>query len=518
MNRQYFEYLNKSKKNLNIILLVINLIFPGLYFIVNFGDGYADAESIIIFALLAVLLETIFLPIIHFNYMNSKSGVDSYFALPISRKEIIVTTLVYIILEVVLTHIIAITPILFIEAPYLFNGFTGLFSFLGADLLFIIASILIMTAIFFKAYSAADGIIIIIGYIFAPLLIYLAYFILIVNTTFAVDVAVGRVGYFFYPFLAINNIVRHFEYFRGEGDYNALFSTMIIIALAVVAIYSIRHDIKHRKAEYASSISTNFFSYPLIIAVAAISIIFAIIFSDLNFPIKIMLLAFLFIGYIIINCISRREIKLKAKDFVLFISGIAISFVVLFGSKLTGGFGVETAFRNLDNLVDYQYTIEIQKDADYKNYFYINLNPGYKVIDLEYIPIINEETVSFIKNLQEDYYKAYKEVALKHYPEISDEYTRPKISTRARVNYKDLTYVYPDYNIDYQRREEISGSIYDINDPQVLDKITADVYTLVENGADIFGNYCIDGNNHIEFNNYEDFVKAIGEYLGEWVY
>ena len=101
MNKEYFKYLLSSKRSLLVFLGVINLLFPTLIYFLSLADGwyYNTAMNTVLYSCALVFLECVLLPVIYFSFLHNKKGVDTYFALPISRKEIYITTYIVIILE-----------------------------------------------------------------------------------------------------------------------------------------------------------------------------------------------------------------------------------------------------------------------------------------------------------------------------------------------------------------------------------------------------------------------------------
>ena len=115
MNKKYFNYLFQSKRNIGIFLLIVNLIFPTLMYFISFSTNELPAtlaEGNIYWSGIILLIECYILPVIYLYFIQNKRSVDTYFALPISRKDIYITTYLYIVLQIVLLHLIAITPIL----------------------------------------------------------------------------------------------------------------------------------------------------------------------------------------------------------------------------------------------------------------------------------------------------------------------------------------------------------------------------------------------------------------------
>ena len=495
MNREYLKYLNKSKTNLNVFLIVINLIFPTLVYFAT-RDNFGFSGDVFVFAaLIMVFIEMLALPVYHFNYINSKARSDRYYSLPISRKEIFLTTLVYIWFEILISHFISILPILFLEFDYLFSSPIYMLKFVCFDIISIITTTSLVSAIFMKAYTTFDGIAIILGYLFSPLIIYFAYVVLLDNTAYALDIPFNFLNYFFYPAMYISLISTTFDY-GGPGIVNQSSATLILTILLVISLWSIIKDTKTRKAEYAGTISNNFFSYPLVIALASIGIIFLIIFAEIPNEVKFILMCCMLILYLVMNFVYRRRIQFKVKDLILFAVAIAIAISINVVAHKTDGFGLGQIYQSLDNPNGVYYSININ---DYSQKVYHDSDGSYSTNEPDSIFFrvetdgkekLNDTLTSTTKALQDRFLNAYhkcRDIDIEEYN--YDRYATMEFNYNLVVNYGNFYYRYPDYSLPYRIRDMVEEEIYDINDPNIVDKILTDVYTMIEEGCVLSGEY-----------------------------
>lgn len=513
MNRQYFNYLHKSKKNLNILLLVINLIFPTLFYFVS----EIDASGVMASALVLVFVEAVALPIVHFNFINSKSGVDTYYALPVSRKEIYITTMIYIVGEILITHFISILPILLIDGAYLFELF-GFIKFLLMDVISIIATVCIASAIFMKAYSTLDGVVIVLGYLFTPILLFISYCTLIENTAYGAVVPFNYITYFFYPYMYILAMTSCFEDVYASMMTNSYFiSMLLVILIGAIGFGSIMSDSKKRKAEYAGAISNNFFSYPLIISLLTIAICFLVVFSDLEYQFKFILLSLLFIAYLVINSVYRRHIEVRIKNFILFLAALGIAISINTIAIKTEGFGLREAYMQMDDIKDIYFGIDLYEELgdDDRNSLTINLD--YNAYDFRSgeFKVPSDALVNKLHELQSRYLELYN----KYLVDACDGFERRfenNISVRMHAHYDMVEYSYPSYKVNFEINDYIMREFYDLESADGIEKMLSDVYTMIENGCHLGGEYYTIENGEsviYEIKTFEDFKECLERYF-----
>ena len=89
-SKEYFNYLLKSKKYLLlfVFLLTIMNILSNKTVDITLG-----IECVICFGL------AYFLPVYIFSYIHNKKAVDTFFSMPISRKAMLITAIIFIILS-----------------------------------------------------------------------------------------------------------------------------------------------------------------------------------------------------------------------------------------------------------------------------------------------------------------------------------------------------------------------------------------------------------------------------------
>ena len=121
MDRNYFKYLVKSNKAMIAFVFIVNAF---IYVIERFNQNYyyssmfSNTGNIVFFYVLCFVL-----PVLLFNHAQNKKSADSFFALPVKRKNVVITSLVSGVLLIVL-------PWVFITLANVVINFENVFSYL----------------------------------------------------------------------------------------------------------------------------------------------------------------------------------------------------------------------------------------------------------------------------------------------------------------------------------------------------------------------------------------------------
>ena len=92
MNKKYFKYLFKANANMLIFMAILNFAIVTLDFL--FEKGLYDYHGSTVGVLLVV--ECMVLPLYLLRFLFSKSGADVYFGLPLKRREVVFTNMIFI--------------------------------------------------------------------------------------------------------------------------------------------------------------------------------------------------------------------------------------------------------------------------------------------------------------------------------------------------------------------------------------------------------------------------------------
>ena len=443
MNKKYFSYLFQSKRNIGIFLLIVNLIFPTLMYFISFSTNELPAtlaEGNIYWSGIILLIECYILPVIYLYFIQNKRSVDTYFALPISRKDIYITTYLYTVLQIVLLHLIAITPIL-------------LSQFTNVKIIYVLIYLLVLTfvvmavvlavfAIIFRANSLFDAIALLALYTLLPL------FFEMTLETFCYDALYGvnrwslfDFGYMFLPIIFMQSFQKFIlDFFiksvtRNLTSFiylNYKYCLLLIGIIGLVALVLCLNSIKTRKAEDAEQISNNLLSYPLLIALITFSLVLTVVIANDTISQTFIYLAMIFVGYLVMTFIYRRKIAITKRSVILFATSILLSFGFQYASNQTNGFGLSYLYQKQSTITDISGSFEINADdVSYSVYFNDkNVHSDYTDADF----------VNFIKARQ-DYYVD------KHYSELNTNNSVPyenRLYSSIYVHYDKGAYSYGD--------------------------------------------------------------------------
>ena len=169
MDRNYFKYLVKSNKAMIAFVFIVNAF---IYVIERFNQNYyyssmfSNTGNIVFFYVLCFVL-----PVLLFNHAQNKKSADSFFALPVKRKNVVITSLVSGVLLIVL-------PWVFITLANAVINFENVFSYLvlfGIVVLTAVVLIVFNSAIYLLANNNVDGIIIMLCYSLMPFIFVMLY-------------------------------------------------------------------------------------------------------------------------------------------------------------------------------------------------------------------------------------------------------------------------------------------------------------------------------------------------------
>lgn len=364
MNKTYFQYLLRSKRHLSIFLILIGLL-PTFVFILEYGNydqnrNLALALSMMIFI---SFVEALILPYIYFNFLQSKRALDTYYNLPIDRSKLVITNFIHMYLSVIISLLIGIIiPILMTistaVSPFFILPF---FIFMAIGIAMIMLYVL---AIIYKTYSIIDSILITIAYLLIPVIFTLALSIfddtqvfMSVNSFELIFKYANMPTAYFVPLFSMIDIITFNTSFVDVG-YGLMIETILI---AIVAMISIRNDIKTRKAEVSETVSSNFFAYPLALGLGTMGVFLVVGLSGVDLYMMIVLYIFIFIAYLIITFIYRRRITFKKKDIALFAGGIILSVFILAVASNTDAFGLSTRYRSVEEIRNMRIQMQIDR-------------------------------------------------------------------------------------------------------------------------------------------------------------
>ena len=416
-------YFNNLYKENRLLILFITLISSLLCF--------SDNSSLLI-ALLTLTMSYV-IPMMVFKFIHNSKAVDTYYSLPVSRKALLFTGLIFSLFAV-------FTPF-FVSSVVdnIINENLSLLSFvlyIGIGIIVILTMVCFNTLLYQVANNVFDGIVAILAYSLLPLFIY------IVTTIFFEVFVCGYniynvelFGYLSPVYTSALLLFRHFDsydFLFNLKDLNYLLTLLFYLTISIVLLFKY---FPKRKVERANESSSNFFAYPLIIylytslCLFGISCNYQFTSNVANFVKEFVVFYILcFALFVLAHFVYKRKFYFNAKMIVFFVLSIVISLTFCFAAFKTKGFGISEK----DNLSDtyVKYSIEIVSENDKIN-DYIHEKTNEMIID-KYIWInietqdkqINDELFSLLKGYKQNAINQFysKKSTINSYMNVYDNY------------------------------------------------------------------------------------------------
>ena len=339
-SKEYFRYLIKNNRFLLILIMLITLLLV-------FNDGSKHTtfmiQCVISFGL------TYLMPVMSLYHVHDKRAVDTYFSLPVSRKAMLVTTVIYDIL-------CAYVPLLISATAYFLSGKmvnVSLLLLLLATLVAVSAMVVFNSTLYLIGNNLVDGIIMIGAYSFMPLALFM------VLCSFANSFVAGMNNMDFVPIIYLSPIYLSFNMIIELIESGILLTDMFIELFAIVVIfgYLLYRSYVYRKAERASSTSDKFYSYPLVINVYAflsllmISSGFDYFYPNLFEFMKeyFILYVLLFAIYAVAHFIYKRKLSVSIRQPIFYVIAMIIALLFVGLWRNSKGFNLAYRYHQIQN-------------------------------------------------------------------------------------------------------------------------------------------------------------------------
>lgn len=347
INLEYFKNLVSSKKYLLLFIFLISLL-----------SAFVEDGVYLIFSI--TLLLCFILPIIVFKYIHDKKAVDTYFSLPLSRKELLITGLFFCAIAV-----IAPCGISYLIYDFVYNDLTitSAIGLIGIMSICIIALAIFNTLLYQLANTEFDGIVMIGAYSLLPvaLIIVLDIFSEVFVSGY-ISTDFELIGYLSPVYLMIslftnNYSIKHLE--LSLYDYKCLFAVVIFAAISFAILY---YFFPKRKVEIAGTSSSKFFAYPFVIYTYTLLVLFGIssnysysyggIFDFLEEFFVLYLITFAL--FVIAHFVYKRKFYFNIKLPIFFIIALSLSLIFCTTARSTNGFGLAYKYPKDDKNVKYE--------------------------------------------------------------------------------------------------------------------------------------------------------------------
>ena len=415
MNRNYFRYLFRTYKVLILFFLAMYLCICLLWNL--FSDpgvaGHGFYSSVRAGIALSITL-TYALPVLLFSFAHKKSSADVFFALPLSRRELRLTTLAFAFC--ISFGYWFITAII----SWLFYAF-GVYSFLSLLVLAIYTAVMILgllvihSFIYLLANNVLDGIVLLGAYTMIFIAAFVAELAILEQMIAGFVLGESPISFLLSPLVCFTANYAALISKNGWLYVNFRLQWLIpALAYTLLAWFGLRREFDERKSERAEMISDHPLAYPAVIHFY-LFVSLAIVISDmvvrktLNDLIFVVLLL---ICYILGTFLYRRKLEIRPKNIGIFALMCVLCCILLSSMWATRGFGMAESYS--------------LKEGETLNYDYsINTDP--KDLSAATREMENCVFVHFELHLPTDRLEEYGEVI-----GVLDAYRREEINTYYR--------------------------------------------------------------------------------------
>lgn len=371
MNKSYFKWLFDSRKNISIFLFIIEVILGFLPFFMDgaYRPGYQMTVSQsyktgIASITIASIVAAVVLPILLFSYIHKKNSIDLCFSLPVSRRDQLITTILFSWISIFGSFLISTLLI------YVFYGSSSMS--LGNWLILqpwmafgILVILLFTTCIYSLTNNMLDGFIIVSAYALLPFLIG------VTSEVFVSNMVAGNpygqtsdLWIYFSPlWMTGGNLAGlcHITNFAFSPSYIPVLTLFLIVSC--VGLY--RNFIK-RKSERAEQVSDSIFAYPFIGNIYLLLLLLMSTFSTISTLSENDDLIFYFLlllCYVIASFVYHRSVRFHWSYLLGYVICLGLSFLIAFVGWQSHGFGIADHYTtDAGKYLVYEYSMNCDPD------------------------------------------------------------------------------------------------------------------------------------------------------------
>jgi hypothetical protein len=366
MSKNWLRYILLSRKALWIFIVVM---FLALSFTPAFMNRiyFQDVSwAVMGMAVIMDMVLAYILPELLFSFVHRRKSADQYFALPVSRKKILLTTFAFMfVLNYGLYLIVTGLCLLIFDMPVVNAGW-----FIASLLLTGLLNLVVLsvnTCWYLIANNIFDGVVMIAACSLLPLMIsfMMGSFSgnLIAGDSLEYIPVLSNLDKYLSPLGMGSSLVMDSMSRAGTGMPYMDDHIICLVLLAVVLVISarsLRKNFIERRTERADQVSDRWSAYPLIIHLYLFCclLVFSFTLPDGIVEILPWYLALL-VCYVIGMSVYRRKVKITLKNLAVFFGGAALTAVFSFAAFKTEGFGIP-----------YRYSLQTGEKLVYSMYGY----------------------------------------------------------------------------------------------------------------------------------------------------
>lgn len=478
MTKDYFGYLIKSRKTAFLFFFAVYFAAGIAPIVLNSYTGFTECLSICWFLSVAM---TFVLPLFEFSFVHKRKTVDQYFALPVTRKNILISEIMFMLMMAAGYFVVTSLVIYAINGSL--NGLPELLILEVFSIVSIAILLVIHTAIDLFANNIFDSVIMLLAYTFLFLLIdvTLAFGVSLLSAGGINDEMMSIAILFSPAGMIFTSGIGFIESVASAKICHPAIRTVVLPLLyGGIALYSLNKNFIERKAERAEQLSAAFPAYPFVITAYTAGVVFVLscaMISGNGYGILYWIL--LFFIYVAAEFIYLRKIQISRGLIARFLVIAVICYTVSFAGWQTRGFGIADNYNILaGNQLEYSYYQDVNPD-DLSDWVSTSANS-------EGIESGNFVEVSFFIEIPSDQRDRYKEVIqiLEKNREkaIDDFYSQPESNvnfgyfsvSNYNVNHNDATLV--------QSRTYQPYTLFTEDELQTISRYTDVTVTAYEDG------------------------------------
>ncbi len=443
-SKEYFTYLLKSKKYLLIFILLIAILN-------TLGSG-DDHIGMVIQGFLCTVL-TYLIPCNVFSYVHDRKAVDTFFSIPVSRKAMLMTGVVFCALA-------AYVPFMVTFSFYAVSESIGIVSyvvFMLKILLVAFTLVVFNTTLYLIGNNIFDGVTMIGAYSMLPVVLLAA--IAVFSDSY---IAGGGFDTSFVSYLSPVFISTDLFFDMFDASIVNIKNVLALLIYLVIFAYLLYRSYVERAVERAGTPSTKIYSYPLVIYLYVILILFMIS-SSFNYGyislsnfISDMFIVYLmlFVIYVAAHFVYKRKLYFSYKLPLVFVLAALLTIGFSSAARSTKGFGLAQMYDHNDKkgqyiLYSYFDTIPEEIKEAFKQidgvdpedtYLYLNVS----VNEQSNLPRkeMNDNSLALFEKYRKSgidyFYKEYRDGQNTNLNIFSSDGHRYYYGIKESVSYKDL--------------------------------------------------------------------------------
>lgn len=363
MNKKYLMYLIRSRK---VALSFVAIVYVLLCLMPLFGSmnlASAFSASLLVATMMSAAMTYIF-PVLLFSFIHSRRSSDQMLALPMSRKEILLTSLGVSFFFIFGCWLVTALILYVTAGIHAVNVLSFAEMILHAGLFFA-EMLCINLALFLTADNLFDGVVMLAAYTLMPVLAGALTFVFTGTVVAGMPAVFGNLGSWLSP-VAMNFSNMQALLYEVAGttgiEYRVSYFLLPLVYTAA-AIISLKPQFLNRKSERADQLSDGKAAYPLVINVyAAACLLMAAFFavSGESMTVVIVYYLVLLLAYVIAEFVYRRSISFRPSVIIRYFIAVAVSLMIGTAAWKTNGFGMADKYSlGTDGYLVYSYNATV---------------------------------------------------------------------------------------------------------------------------------------------------------------